>query len=197
MTTYYKAVRTDGTSFHDPSFRWLRRDGKPYARPVRHPAEGGLGYLSVSVAEADCTGFTWRCRLLTVEPVDGYEVWTPKPKHLPNKRASLAWQVTGEVEAWRAFGPQGEAVAALIDRAGRLTEEEGKELAAAWAARDAACDAWDAACDARAAAWDAARDAACDAAWGAASALVVRDLISPERFDALYGPWASVIGDPS
>ena len=39
------------------------------------------------------------------------------------------------------------------------------------------------------AAWYAA-----SAAWPAALALVVRDLITPEQFDLLYGTWASVMG---
>jgi hypothetical protein len=38
------------------------------------------------------------------------------------------------------------------------------------------------------------RDAAWDAAWVAATALVVRDLITLEHFDTLYGPWRDVIG---
>ena len=43
------------------------------------------------------------------------------------------------------------------------------------------------------AALDAARGAALGAARGAACALVVRDLISEEDFDLLYGPWANVM----
>ena len=38
-----------------------------------------------------------------------------------------------------------------------------------------------------------AKDAAAGAAWLAAVALVVRDLISDEQFQILYGPWASVM----
>ena len=29
----------------------------------------------------------------------------------------------------------------------------------------------------------------------AAIALVVKDLITPDQFDTLYGPWASVVGE--
>jgi hypothetical protein len=36
----------------------------------------------------------------------------------------------------------------------------------------------------------AARAAAESAAW----ALIVRDLITPDQFDTLYGPWQEVIG---
>ena len=208
MNGYYKAIRPDGSSFHDPAFRWLRRDGKPYVRAVTHPGASGnhstatLGtdathYLSVSTSPADCTGMRWPCRLLAVEPVG--EVWTPHLGDLPNKRAALAWRVVGELPAHEAFGPNGEAVVALIDRASRLTRQEAEGLAAArvaaWVA--ATTGAWDAAWAAAWAAAAAARAAAWDAARVAARALVVRDLISPEQFDILYGPWASVIGDSS
>jgi hypothetical protein len=220
---FYKAVREDGTSFYDPTFRWCGPPGEPLpTEPVVHPATGGLGYLSASVSATDCTGMQWPCRLLTVEPVG--ETFTPDASALPNKRAAKAFRVTGEVESWRALGPNGEIVAALIDRASRLTLSEAKALAATWystwyatwyAAWDAAryaawyatwdaarYAAWDAArAAARDAAWDAARDAtryaARDAAWDAARAaawaLIARDLITPEQFDLLYGPWASVI----
>lgn len=38
--TYYKAVRPDGTSFHDRSFRWLPESGPvdDDRRPTRPPA---------------------------------------------------------------------------------------------------------------------------------------------------------------
>jgi hypothetical protein len=72
--------------------------------------------------------------------------------------------------------------------------------AAGYAARYAAgYAAWDAAgyaagYAARYAAGYAAWDAAGYAAWDAVGALVVRDLITPEQFNTLYGPWASVMG---
>ena len=171
----------------------------------------------MSVSPTDCTGMGWPCRLLEVEPIEGHEVTAPAPDRLPNKRAAVAWRVIRELPASDAFGPQGEHVAALIERASHLTGDEAQKLGAAWdaargaawdAARDAARDtagdaardaAWDAA---GGAAWDAAWDsvtgaaggAAWDAAWGAAWALVVRDLISTARYDTLTRPWASVIG---
>ena len=66
------------------------------------------------------------------------------------------------------------AVAALIERAATITVEQPERLRAA-----------------RSAAWGAAWRAAADAV----VALVVRDLITPEQFDVLYGPWASVMED--
>ena len=87
-------------------------------------------------------------------------------------------------ELGEVFGPQSEHVCALVLRAARLTDNDAKSPAAAWdAARDAAWDAARAA--ARAAALAAAR---------AAAAVVVRDLITPEQYALLAGPWESVMG---
>jgi hypothetical protein len=97
--TLYKAVRPDGASFYDPSFRWLTKAGNLPKRPVKHPAVGGLGYLSASTSEADCTGFQWPCRLLTVEPVG--DLFTPDATRLRNKRAARAFRVTGERSSTR------------------------------------------------------------------------------------------------
>lgn len=108
-------------------------------------------------------------------------------------------------ELAETFGPQWEAIVALVRRCAILTEDEASQLAAA---RAAAWDAaWAAARDAAwAAAWDAARDAARAAAWAAARAaardaaraLSVRDLIGDTftqvHYDLLTGPWAKVIG---
>ena len=92
-------------------------------------------------------------------------------------------------------------IEALIKKIGTVTTEEARALAAAWNAWDA-WDAW-------AAAWAAVRNDALDvaldaawndawndawaAAWDAVLALMVRDLISGDQFDVLYGPWASVM----
>jgi hypothetical protein len=131
-------------------------------------------------------------------------------------------RVVEELPAYEALGPNGAEVAAIIDRAGRLTVDEARRLAAAraaawdaawsaawsaargaargatwnaaWgAARGAARGAaWDAAWNA---AWDAARGAAWDAAWDAASGALLRDVLAPEHYETLMGPWRSVIGE--
>lgn len=112
------------------------------------------------------------------------------------------------------YGPQHEYVAALVERARSLTEYEARDLFAAWNATPAV--AWVAARDAtesaarsssRAAEWDAAWVAARDAtrsssrgaasliaAWDAAIALSVRDLIPAEHYDVLTLPWRTVVG---
>ena len=215
--TYFKAVHMDGTDFYTGIVRWLPPVGEPLPEGgliVRHPTArkrttgDAAHYLSVATVPTDCTGMGWPCRLARVERTRA-AVWQPDPDGLPNKAASWQWRVVEELDATLTLGPQGREVAALIERAARLTGDEVARLATAWyaawdAARAAAGDAaWDAARDA---AWDAAGDAAGDAARcaakyaarsaarDAAKALTVRDLISTERYDILTRPWASVIG---
>ena len=200
--TDYKAVRPDGTSFHDRSFRWLPESGPVEGHTVTHPTASTVGehassYLSVSVTPTDCTGMRWPCRLFEVMPAG--EVVTPEPNSLPNKRAAVAWQIVRELPATDALGPQGVQVAALIERADRLTDVEARRLFDAW---DAAMGAeWHPAKTA-AFAVDAARTTAEDTVWAAVHvaagdaglALVVRDLISVEHYAALTGPWRTIIG---
>ena len=124
---------------------------------------------------------------------------------------AYAWKVSSELPAHEALGPNGEAVAAQIERCKTLTADEPRRLVvargAAWGA------AWGAArCAARRAAWDAAGirpgvrpgvrpgmrpgvrpgvrpGMRPGAAWGvarnAALALVVCDLITAEQFNTL------------
>ena len=102
--TYYKAVRPDGTDFYSGRVLWDR-----VGEIVEHPDPGGddaKGYLSVSVSPTDCTGMSWPCRLLVVEPVEGAPVWEPSPS-LPSKRAAHAWRVVRELPAYEALGPNG------------------------------------------------------------------------------------------
>ena len=151
-------------------------------------------------------GGSWPCRLFEVEPCG--EMIGPED----HKYGCTVVKVVRELPAWQALGPNGEEVAALIERCRTLTNDEAKRLAAArhvaldaawygawhgaWAAawhaaRDAAWDAaWDAARDA---ALDAPKDAARHAAYHAALALIVKDLITSEQFEILYGPWASAM----
>jgi hypothetical protein len=215
MTTYYKATRPDGTDFQTGTIDYAAALAS--GEVIRHPFQTMVHnapstYLSVSVEPADCTGFSWPCRLFRVEPVgvvlDGLEV-------SKNKRACHALRVVEELPAHMALGPNGEAVAAFIDRCRTMTPEQLTRLAAArdaarsaawdaawaaawdaaWAAaRDAAREAaWEAAwAAARDAVWDAARDAVWDAAWDAAIAILVRDLITPKQYDILVKPFRDV-----
>ena len=204
--TYYKAIRPDGTDFHTGKVQWAPPEGHEGEWIVRHPTAQKVGpkadeYLSVSTVPTDCTGMSWPCRLLEVQAV-GHRARTPDRKRLPNKRAGVAFRVVRELPAHEALGPQGEHVAALIERARLLTSDEVQALnaagdAARYAAGDAAGDA--ARYAAGDAAWDSAWEAAWDAAWYAARALAARDLIgqhgfTQEHYDALTGPWRRTIG---
>jgi hypothetical protein len=214
---YYKATQPDGTDFHTGTVDWAGAltTGEVVRHPNPHRVDAS-GYLSVSTVPTDCTGMRWPCRLLAVEPVG--RVWTPDRKKLPHKRSAPGWRVIAELPATDALGPQGPHVAALIERAGRLTPDDARRLSAARdAARDAAWSAvwyavrYAARSAARDAAWDAAwyaaRDAARYAAWDAAGgaagdavgALVVRDVIgrhgfTQDHYDTLTCPWREVIG---
>ena len=189
--TYFKAVHMDGTDFYTGIVRWLPPVGEPLPEGgliVRHPTArkrttgDAAHYLSVATVPTDCTGMVWPCRLARVERTRA-AVWHPDPDGLPNKAASWQWRVVEELDATLALGPQGREVAALIERAARLTDDEVAGLATAWYATgddtwdNARCTTRAAADDAaryaawsatRAAAWDAARYTPRDAAWDAA-----------------------------
>ena len=212
ITVAYKATRLDGTSFYDVWTVW--RPGRITRLPAPDLSRGVCsdGVLHASTVKAETLiGGAWPCRLFEVEPrgpvtpLDGY------------KFGCGAFKVVRELPGWEALGPNGERVVAVIDRARTLTYDEAQRLGAArgaaWgaagdaagdaahgAARDAARDAaWDAALRA---AWDAAHGAAWGAAWGAALgaargaglAELTRDLITPEQYQTLAGPWTSVVG---
>ena len=221
--TYYKAVREDGTDFYTGTVQWVPESGDIPAEGlvVTHPTSTEWGdyhstHLCASTSPTDCTGFTWPCRLLEVEPVSEVH------EHEGCKMSALSWRVVHELPAMQALGPQGEAVVALLDGLRRLDTEALARLAAA---RDAAWDAarvaaWDAAREAarvaareaarvaaRVAAWDAARVAAREAArvaareaarvaaWGAAGALVAWDLIDPAQRTTLTAPIRTALPD--
>ena len=83
------------------------------------------------------------------------------------------------------YGPNAEAVQAIIDRIPTLTEDEVNRLEAAWGAD-----------------WDAARDAAWDAARDALLATVTYDIATETgpytiaQRDLLLAPWVKVCGMP-
>jgi len=200
VRVYYKATRLDGTDFRTGTIRYA------VGETVTHPAakkvkDDPVTYLSVSTVATDCTGFRWPCRLFTVEGIGRPLLAT----NLPNKRCFSAVKVIEERPAYEVFGPQGVEVVAVITRAKTLTRAEAKQLgatraairAATWAATQAVWYAvWYAVRDVDAA-LDAAWETGRDATWNAALAVLTRDLITPEQFDILYGPWREVIGDPT
>ena len=194
---YYKAVRPDGTDFATGTTRPVIGEWMP--RIKGHLKLCKRGYHVSDVPAETLIGGSWPCRLFEVEIAEDVS-----PEHIDgHKRVVHTYRPVRELPAWQALGPNGEAVAALIERAWSLTADEIQRLGvldAAWgAARDAAGSAARSAARGAAgsaawgAAWDAATGAARDAARDAAVGLVVRDLITPEQFGVLYGRWASVI----
>ena len=187
MSTYYKAVRADGTDFRTGAVDYASLSGTDQFLPELPGGKccGPGVYHASTEASKTLIGGSWPCRLFLVEgePVS----------ESGSKRGFRTLRVLEELPAHLALGPNGKAVAALIECAKSLTEREAEELKAAWfAARSAArFAAWSAA---RFAAQNAARNAACDAVCDAVCALMARDLITEEQFDVLYGPWASVFG---
>ncbi|MBK8168447.1 MAG: hypothetical protein IPK64_21060 [bacterium] len=208
QTLFFKATRPDGTDFYTGTVDYAAAlaSGVPVeASPGPPGGFPGPGWLHLATVPTACVGMSWPCRLFEVEPVGDVH----HDEDHPHKVGCREVRVRRELPAHEAFGPEGESVVALIERARRLTLREVVRLNAAWdaawgavgdaewgAARGAAGDAaWDAAWDAVGdAAWDAVGDAEWGAARGAVGALVIRDLISAEHYTALTGPWRQVIG---
>ena len=199
QTLFFKATRPDGTDFYTGTVDYgaalasgdtIRLDSDETELP-------GPGWLHLATVPTECDGMTWPCRLFEVEPVGEFH----RGEGHPYKIGCREVRVLRELPAHEAFGPQGEQVAALIERARCLTAAEIKRLHAAWdaawyAARNAARDAarYAAGDAAGYAAGNAARDAARNAARNAAGSLVARDLISTDAYDTLTRPWGEVIG---
>ena len=200
--TFYKASHPDGRDFYSGTVDYAAAvGGEPLTTDLDDGREfPGPGWLHLATEATACVGMRWPCRLFEVEPVGEVR----RDDAHPHKVGCRSVRVVREVDAHLALGPQGRQIAALIDRASRLTGDELERLVAALdAAWDAALDAArDAARDAAwAAAWAAAWDAARDAARDAALALVVADLIgqhglTQQHVDTLLAPWRDVIGDP-
>ncbi len=168
VRTYYKALRPDGTDFATGKTRPVLGEWMPKMEGLLSICEHG--YHVADAAAETLVGGSWPCKLYRVEAKVLDRSQSFKGDHL-HKGVCRTYRLVEELPSWQVFGPNGEAVVALVEQARTLTPEDATRLAAAWdaawyAARDAA---WHAA---RYAAWCAARDAAwCaarDAAWHAA-----------------------------
>lgn len=207
MTVFYKATRPDGTDFYTGTVDYgaALASGEPLPELPGGGEFPGEGWYHLATVPTECAGMSWPCRLFEVEPVGSVYTDTVHP----HKIGTTSVRVLREVDAHLALGPQGEQVAALIERCRTLTGDNLDRLYAAWvAAQDTAriavrVAAWEAAWDAARAtnaALDTARYAAWVAAWDAAIALIVRDLIGQypgwdqAAYDLLTGPWRDVIG---
>ena len=189
---FYKATRPNGTDFYTGRVDYAAAlaSGEPLPELPGDVAFPGPGWYHLATVPTECVGMGWPCRLFEVQPVASVHTDTDHP----HKIGTTSARVLREVDAHLALGPQGEQVAAFIERCATLTADDVRRLVAArdaaWGttrvvarvvARDAARDAaWAAA---RVAAWDAARAAARDAAWDAAWA-AARDAAWGTAWDA-------------
>lgn len=186
MSTYFKAVRPDGTDFHTGTIDYAAALG---GDPVTLPEVTGPQCCTSTVLHAatvpaeTLVGGFWPCRL--------FEVTGTPVADEGHKRGFFSLAVVREVDAHQALGPQGEQAAALIDRAGKLTVGEAENLDAAAHAATAHAAAHADRDAAGAAAWAAASDAARNAAWGSA-----RDAAWAAARDAAWATaWAATRGD--
>jgi len=207
----YKCTRPDGRDFYTGTVDYgaALASGEPLPELPELPGDDvfpGPGWYHLATVPTECVGMSWPCRLFEVEPVG--DVFMDS-EH-PHKIGCRSVRVLREVPAWRALGPQGEQVVALIERCRRLSAAEMNRLyvarATAWYAAWDGDTAWDAARRdaarrdaarrdaARIAAWRAAvaLDAARDAAWVAAVAL---DVARATAWDAALDAARGAAGD--
>jgi hypothetical protein len=197
MPIFFKATQPDALSFSaGPTGKRVRYEvGKvakiPKTERVDLPKLCAPGVLHASDTPAmTLVGGSWPCRLFEVsgEPIVG---------PADHKFGFVELRVEREVESWRALGPNGQEVAALI---AWLEGDGGKEWckriynaarsAAGSAARSAAAEsaAWSAA---RSAAWSAAGYAAWYAAWSAAGYAAWYAARSAAGSAAWYAAWSA------
>lgn len=192
MTVFFKSTRPDGTDFYSGSVDYAAAltSGEPLPELSGDAMEfPGPGWYHLATVPTECVGMSWPCRLFEVEPVG--EVFMDNAH--PNKIGCRSVRVLREIEAHRVFGPQGEQVAALIERCRTLSAAEVDRLAAArYADRDRDVT-WGAAWDAVSvwgardvATWGAALTAAWDAAWYAVS---VWGGARGAAWGAVWGAW--------
>lgn len=216
MGTYFKAVRPDGTDFYTGTVDYASLCGTGASLPAKpvvlNPECCSPDvYHASTVKEGTLIGDLWPCRLFEVEGEPVAEEGS--------KRGFFTLKVIRELPAHEVFGPHGEEILAFAERVGRLTTDDAVRLAALNRERDAdrfiaRQTGWESGpYHSRGAAWMVIRGAIRNAAWDegqpfarktvwgeawgviwcAATALEMRDFISSESFDALYGPWASVM----
>lgn len=205
--TFYKATRPDGTDWHTGKTDYLQSPTPPLSGAGDFP---GATWYHLATVPSECIGSSWPCRLFEVRPAPGAQVH--RDAWRPHRIGCTSVEVIREIDAWQVLGPNGKLVAAFIERLKVLTATEIDTITVTqYAARRSewylAYDAVQCAAHAasRDTAWYVARDVAYDvtqyaewyeardAARDAASALVVEDLISPEQYEILTRPYATII----
>jgi len=65
----YKATRPDGRSFQGGELEWKVGETTTHPTSTKMIPDDAATYLSASTEKAECTGFSWPCRLFEVEPL--------------------------------------------------------------------------------------------------------------------------------
>jgi len=65
----YKATRPDGRSFRGGELEWKVGETTTHPTSTKMIPDDAATYLSASTEKAECTGFSWPCRLFEVEPL--------------------------------------------------------------------------------------------------------------------------------
>lgn len=120
--TFYKAVTLNYLDFASGTIDYSVGNDVVHPNPGKFGKGEADGYLSVALEPTGCIGSEWPLRLLEVEVE---ESWQPHnvieaTKDYRNKHAVHRLKVVREIEAWNVFGPQGERVAELTDKANEL-----------------------------------------------------------------------------
>jgi hypothetical protein len=115
MVVYFKATRPDGTDFYSGTVAYRVGETVSVSESARRRTAacctGSVLHASTVPAET-LTGGKWPCRL--------FEVTGRPVAEEGHKRGFRKVTILREVDAYLALGPQGEHVAALIQRAGSL-----------------------------------------------------------------------------
>ncbi|HEY2644056.1 MAG TPA: hypothetical protein VGI56_09930 [Galbitalea sp.] len=201
----FKATRPNGTDFKTGRIHYDLVGGTvKHPHPLTAGDPDASGYISVATVATDCTSFNWPARLFEVEIVG--EKWAPHAGSMPNKMAGHEIRILAELPAWQLFGPLGYQIVAIIDAFGAMDYDQRRARSAArpkgWS--DAYSELWSVVADGRAdrAGLGAARYALYDrldgwrvghAAYGAALAVLCKEFLTTETYDALVAPYLDVI----
>ena len=213
MTRFFKTTTLDRHGFTDSDQVWREGSITSMLKNAKATEVLGSELIYASTVPGDALiGGSWPCKLFEVEPIDTVTVH----KTYPNLVGAQSWWVERQLPAEQVFGPNGDAVVAMLNAINTLSPREfslcgydwddneldaldsGGQLAAvngrlgawngAWVAAEQAvlCRVWEIMPGER---WGAVCDNARRTLRDAVLAIVVRDLIDVDDFQSLYGPW--------
>lgn len=189
MTTYYKALRPDMSSFADPDFVYeLGKWKRPKWNGERAMCSEGYIHAGTDPVAAIKYNAVWPWRLFTIEG-------KVAAKHGSDKVGFKQARLIEEVEPWLPWGERGKQVLHMFVRLNTATDDELERYVrtawdtcnvgatrvvrvarVAWGARVAARDAW---------VWTVG---------AVATEHLIDDTYTREHFETLVGPWVEVFG---